>query len=159
MGRTEKSIIIKAPPEKIWEMLAFDRYPEWTDMVSVEYTTEVHTPKDKYRVGATGLGTPKGGPPNNCHYEITESLEHKKVKHQMWEKWGRGTLSGYLTYTLKPVEAGTRFTYVADYEIPFGILGKIIAPLILLYGRKELEKALENLKTIMEKQELTRIVT
>lgn len=62
MGGTEKSIVIKASPEKVWEMLPLDRYPEWTDMmVSVEYTSEVRTPQDKYRVGATALGTPKGG--------------------------------------------------------------------------------------------------
>jgi uncharacterized protein YndB with AHSA1/START domain len=152
LGRTEKSIIIKAPPERIWEMLAFDRYPEWTNMmVSVEYTSEVNTPQDKYRVGATAVGTPKGGPPNNCHYEITESLEPEKLTHRMWEKWGRGILGGSLTYTLEPVEAGTRFTYEADYEIPFGILGKIVEPLILRMGRKEFEKSLENLKGILEK--------
>lgn len=68
----------------------------------------------------------------------------------MWEKWGPGTLSGTVTYTLEPVEAGTKFTYEADYEIPFGILGKIISPLILWYGRKEFEKDLENLKDILE---------
>jgi hypothetical protein len=33
LGTTEKSIIIKAPPEKIWELLAFDRFPEWSDMM------------------------------------------------------------------------------------------------------------------------------
>jgi uncharacterized protein YndB with AHSA1/START domain len=151
LGTTEKSIIIKAPPEKIWELLAFDRFPEWSDMMeSVEYTSEVNTPQDKYRVGATGLGTPEGGPVNNCHYEITESAQHEKITHQMWEKWGPGTLSGSITYTLEPVEAGTCFTYEANYEIPFGIFGKIISPLILLYGKKELEKSLEKMKTILE---------
>jgi uncharacterized membrane protein len=144
--------MIKAPPEQIWELLALDRVPEWSDMMeSVEYTSEVNTPQDKYRVGATALGTPKGGPPDNCHYEITESVEHEKITHRMWEKWGPGTLSGSITYSLEPVEAGTRFTYEATYDIPFGILGKIIAPLILLYGRKELEKYLEELKTLLEK--------
>ena len=152
MSRTEKSIIINAPPEKVWEMLAFDRYPEWMDMMeSVEYTSEMNTPKDKYRVGATALGTPKSGEVNNCHFEITESLENKKFTHRLWEKWGRGTLGGPITYTLESVEAGTRFTYEASYEIPFGILGKIIAPLILRMGRKEFEKSIENLKTILEK--------
>jgi hypothetical protein len=28
LGRTEQSIIIKAPPENVWELLAFDRLPE-----------------------------------------------------------------------------------------------------------------------------------
>jgi len=152
LGRIEKSIVIKASPEKVWEMLAFDRFPEWMDMMeSAEYTSEVHTPKDKYRVGATALGTPKGGPPNNCHYEITESLEYEKFTHRMWEKWLRGTLGGPVTYTLEPVDGGTKLTMVGELEMPWGILLKIIEPLILRMGRKEFEKSLNNLKSILEK--------
>ena len=153
MVRIEKSIIIKAPPEKIWEMLAFDRLQEWMDMMErVEYTSEVNTPEDKYKVGATALGTPEGGPPDNCHFEITESLEHGKFTHRSWEKVYRGTMGGLITSTLEPVEAGTRFTYEVKSEIHWGILGKIIQPLILWYSRKEYEKWLENLKNILEEQ-------
>jgi hypothetical protein len=152
LGKTEKSILINASPEKVWEMLAFDRFPEWSDMMeSVEYTSEVNTPKDKYRVGATAQGTPKSGELNNCKFEVTESLENEKFTHRLWEKWGRGILGGPITYTLEPVEAGTRFTYEVIYEIPFGIFGKIIAPLIRRMGRKEFERSLENLKNILEK--------
>lgn len=31
LGRVEKSIIIKAPPEKVWELLALDRFQDWDD--------------------------------------------------------------------------------------------------------------------------------
>ncbi len=118
MGRIEKSIEIKAPPEKVWEMLALDRFPEWMDMMeNVKYSSEVHTPKDKYRVGATALGTPKGGSPDNCHYEVTESLEHEKFAHRMWERWLGRTLGGPVTYTLEPVDGGTKLTMVGVLEM------------------------------------------
>ena len=59
MARMEKSIMIKAPPEKVWELLAFDRQTEWLDMMeSVEYTSKVGTIEDKYQVGLKALGTP-----------------------------------------------------------------------------------------------------
>ena len=32
-GSMEKSIETKASPEKVWEMLALDRFPEWMDMM------------------------------------------------------------------------------------------------------------------------------
>jgi len=152
LGRIEKSIEIKVPPEKVWEMLAFDRVPEWMDMMkSVEYTSEVSTPKDKYRVGATAQGIPEGYEEFNCNFEITESLENEKMSHRLWEKVYRGILGGLITYTLEPVEVGTRFTYEANLnEIPWGILGKIISPLWQRMGRKEYEKAIENLKNILE---------
>jgi uncharacterized protein YndB with AHSA1/START domain len=153
LGRVERSIVIKAPPEKVWEMLAFDRFPEWMDMMKrVEYTSNVKTPKDKYRVGATAHGIPEGYEEFNCNFEITESLENEKMTHRLWEKVYRGTLGGLITYTLESVEAGTRFTYEVNLnEIPWGILGKIISPLWQRMGRKEYEKTLENLKSILEK--------
>ena len=119
----EKSMEIKVPPEKVWEMLALNRLPEWMDFEIVEYTTEVSTPKDKYRLGATALGTPEGGPPNNCHFEITESLEHEKFTHRMWENTFLWTLGGFVTYTLEPVEKETKFTYIWEYKNLFGFGG------------------------------------
>jgi len=57
LDRVEKSIEIKAPPEKVWAILALDRLLEWQlgfdKAKSIEYTSEVCTTKDKYRVGAS----------------------------------------------------------------------------------------------------------
>jgi len=50
LTRVETSIEIKASPEKVWEMLALDRCPEWMDdLESSEYITEIHTPEDRYK--------------------------------------------------------------------------------------------------------------
>jgi len=41
--RIEKTIEIKASPEKVWEMLALDSWTEWMEgWKSVEYTSGVH---------------------------------------------------------------------------------------------------------------------
>ena len=54
MGGIEKSIEIKATPEKIWEMLALDRWTEWQVVgglgslqieKGVTFTSEVNTPE------------------------------------------------------------------------------------------------------------------
>lgn len=45
--RIEVSIVIKAPPQKVWEMLALDRMPEYMDVAelkSAKYISEVRTP-------------------------------------------------------------------------------------------------------------------
>jgi len=88
LGRIEKSIEIKTTPEKVWEMLAFDRLPEWTEMFGerIEYISEVRTPEDKYRVGASAQGVPKKPGDDYCNFEITESLENEKFTHHAWEK-------------------------------------------------------------------------
>ena len=151
MGRLEKSIEIRAPPEKVWEMFALDRLLEWEEgyqknIKSVEYVSEVRTPEDKYRVGASAHVLTKKQ--KEFDLEITESLEKEKMTTRSTS--GNATLIG--TYTLKPTEPGTEVTYMMDYELPHSILGKIIDKLVV--GRmmeKEYEKALEKLKSILEK--------
>ncbi len=157
MSRTEKSIIIKASNEKVWEMLAFDRLPEWTETFGerVEYTSEVHTPKDKYRVGVTAQGIPKKPGDDYCRFEMKESLEHKKITFFSWEEtkfFGKRTLSMFTTYSLEPVETGTKFTIETETEMPFGIFGKFLEKLYFRrWAEKQMQKALDNLKSILEK--------
>jgi carbon monoxide dehydrogenase subunit G len=146
--RMEKSIEIKAPPEKVWEMLAWDRIQEWEkgwkdNLKSVEYTSEVSTLKDKYRVGASAHMTLKRG---ELDLEITESLENEKMTYQ-----ARGAWNGFLTYILEPVEEGTKFTYIVDIEIPLGILGRVLSRMVRGRGERDFATSLENLKSILEK--------
>ena len=157
MGRVEKSIEIKAPPEKVWEMLALDRLLEWQlgfDKVeNIEYASEIGTPEDKYRAGASAQGIPKKQRESiKFNFEITESLENEKITHRICEKMFLGTFTLLATYTLEPVEAETKFTYAGEYEMPWGIFGKFLDKLFIhRIAEKDLGTELENLKTLLEK--------
>ena len=150
MARMEKAIMIKASPEKVWEMLAFDRLLEWDEGTqknakSVKYTSEVHTSDDKYRVGATARMDTKRGV---MDLEIMESLENSKFVYRAVE----GNINAIQTYSLHPEEDGTRFTRAVDYGLPFGILGKFLNSLFAQRMlEKEIERSLENLKSTLEK--------
>ena len=150
MGRGEMSIEIKAPPEKVWEMLALDRWSEWQvgsflDTKNMEFTSEVSTPEDKYRVGASAY--PSAHP--EADFKVTESLENEKITYL------HGTTSSFgalMTYVLEPVEDGTKLTYVVEYEMPGGIFGKFIDKTIgKRLGERGIKKTLEQLKSILEK--------
>ena len=76
LGRMEASIEINVPPENVWEMIAMDGFRECAegvkkDLKSMEYTSEVCTPEDKYRVGA--MGRQNLNHQISRFYEITES--------------------------------------------------------------------------------------
>jgi uncharacterized protein YndB with AHSA1/START domain len=154
LGRVKRSIEIKVPPAKVWEMLAFDRLLEWEegdqkDIESVEYTSDVSTLEDKYEVGATAHFLDKH---DRLKYacEITENIENEKISSR-WRGTGmvRNTI---VTYTLKPTEAGTEMTYVVDYEMPWGIFGTFLDKLFAQrMAEKANERELENLKHILEK--------
>lgn len=157
MGKVEKSIEIKTRPEKVWEMLALDRLLEWQQGFNyvkiVEYTTDVRNPKDKHRVGGSAHGIPKKkGDSIKLNFEITESLENKKITHHISEKMFRGTFNVLATYTLQPVEAKTKFTYEGEYELPWGIFGKFLDKLFIhRKAKKDLGTELETLKSVLEK--------
>ena len=148
MRRVEKSIVIRVPPEKVWEMLALDRWTEWMDgWEGAEYTSEVRTSEDKYRVGASAYITEhRARTRTKYDFEITESLENEKIAF-------RSESMGYtlVTYILESVEEGTKLTYAIDYEMPWGILGKFLDKLGHKSGEKMVEKELKKLKSIMEK--------
>ena len=146
MGQFETSIEIKAPPEKVWGMLALDRWSEWMhplsflDTRNMKFTSEVNTPDDKYQVGASAY--PSAHP--EADFEVTESLENEKITYL---HGGRP-----MTYILKPTYEGTRLTYRVEYEMPWGILGKFIEKLFARrLGERGAEKSLEKLKSILEK--------
>ena len=147
MGAIEKSIEIEAPPEKVWEMLALDKLPEWNiEYGNVKYTSEVLNPEDKYKVGASSHTNIKG--PGEIDFEITESLKNEKLTFRMLGKRAYNTV---VTYILEPSKDGTKFNFVMTYEIPGGILGKVFGGLGKRMLEKEANQSLETLKSILEK--------
>jgi len=145
------SIVIKASPGKVWEMLALDRWSEWmvgggfTSLPTkgMKFTSEVNTPEDKYRTGASAQ-------PNytNINYKVTKSLKNEKITYLIEEPGRNSTM----TLVLETVEDGTKLTYAVSYEMPWGVFGKFLEKLFARrVGKGQLEKSLEKLKSILEK--------
>ena len=146
MVRTETSIEIKAPPEKVWEMLAMDRLPEWMDILEVQsakYISEVSTPEDKYKVGASAHIIEKRW---EYDLDVLESLTNEKLTVR-----SKGKYVYTFTYILKPIDGGTKLTWVGEIEMPWGVLGKALGGVFNRMAVKELGKALGKLKNIVEK--------
>ena len=155
LARIEKSIEIKAPRAKVWEMLSLDRWPEWMveEWKNPTYTSEVRKPEDKYRVGASAHIYDRN---TKYDFEITESLENEKITFSTKGKGG-ARVTMIITYILEPAEEGTKLTYAMDYEMPWGILGKGLDKLGHSSGEKTVEKELEQLKSILDKDILDRL--
>ena len=131
-----------APIEKVWEMLALDRLPEWMPYKSVEYTSGVRKPEDKFRVGASAHITEHV----KYDFEITESLENEKITFRS-KKYNM-----IRAYTLKPTETGTKVAVVFDYTSPYSILGKLVDKSFgQRIAEREIQSSFEKLKSILEK--------
>ena len=99
----------------------------------------MNTPEDKYRVGASAY--PSAHP--KADFKVTESIENEKITY-LHE-------NSPMTYILEPTDEVTRLTYVVEYEMPWGILGKFLLRLLRGMGERDVEKGFEKLKSILEK--------
>jgi len=75
-----------------------------------------------------------------------ESLKNEKISVR-----SRGKYSYNMTFNLKPVNEGTKFTLAGNWEMPWGVLGKALGSISGGYLGKGVNKALEKLKGILEK--------
>jgi uncharacterized membrane protein len=145
LARIEKSIEIKAPGEKIWPMVFWDKVPEWMDQIKkAEYTS-----KYRDRIGATAhvMGD-AGSIKAEWDAETTEWIENEKFA---WRTTA-GSLTGFGSFTLSAVKAGTKATFLMDYDLPYSFLGKLVDKLRVSKDlEKGTEKALKKLKEITEK--------
>jgi uncharacterized protein YndB with AHSA1/START domain len=116
------SIEIAAPPVKIWPFLTeSEKLLKWWNTVrKFEYLTEQHS----------GVGTrfyveeKCAGPLMKLNFEITEWVENEKIAFNMTSGTG---VKGYgQRWILEPMASGSRFTFMEDVDLPFGIIGKFI---------------------------------
>ena len=140
----EKSIEIKVPPEKVWPELFWDRAPEYNDMIKEAKSIS----EKRGEMGATyHVVADARGSIYEYDVKITEIVKYERLG---WRSIaGDWTASG--VNILEPVKAGTKVTLRMDYTLP-GLLNKIVE---VLFARREIErgneKALEKLKSILEK--------
>jgi len=146
--RIERSIEINAPPEKIWPFLIEpEKIMQWfTLLKKFEYTGEQRS----------GVGTPfyyeeKNGPMlMKLSYEVTEWVENERVAFRMTS--GPAKRDDQV-WAIEATPSGSKFTCTEDYEMPWGVLGRMIVALIGGMIGKRIGEILDNLKRVVEAQD------
>jgi uncharacterized membrane protein len=146
LARIESSIVINAPPEKVFAKLVdFEGMPEWNDVIKeIKITSE-----NRKGVGVTFHQVAMiGDTRTESDAEVTGWIENERMDIR--------STAGNLTFlgsnTLKPVSGGTEITIEANYEMPYSILGKIIDKLKVSKDiQKNIENSNQNLKKLLEK--------
>ncbi len=141
--KIEKSILINAPPEKVFFLLSNrEQIPKWNKLIKEGKVTS----KEKTGVGSTVhyIGSTLG----EWEVETTEWVEDQKYS----ERTTTGDVTMLVTATLKEVDEGTELTFELRYELPYSFLGKLVDR---LKAGRELESgvttALNNLRQLSEK--------
>ncbi len=143
MAKIEKSIIIDAPVEKVFEFMVDPaNLPEiWPSLVEVKDVKQ--TPEG---VGSSYRWVYKMA---GMRFEgETETIEY--VPNQKVVVKDKGGIEATRTVTFQPENGGTKYTTSAEYTVPIPLLGKLAEAFILRQNEHEADMVLANLKDRME---------
>jgi uncharacterized protein YndB with AHSA1/START domain len=142
MARIEESIEIKRPVDKVFAYTTDAKnWPKWQSFIpEAEQTSQ-----GPMNVGTTFKGVSRMMGRSMKWTAIATEYESNK-------KWGKKITSGNVAIeehvTYNPVEGGTAFTIVYDMKV--GGLLKLLSSVMAGSMRKETQKSLGNLKSILE---------
>ena len=143
--KVERSMVIAASPEEIYDVV--------TDASRLQDWVTIHEDLVEAPPGALEKGSKLtqqlrlAGRCFTVHWTVVESDRPRRV---VWK--GRGPIRSQasVTYDLEPNGAGTRFSYMNDYHLPGGPLGKMAGPVVARVTKGELEASLEKLRKLVE---------
>ena len=143
MAKLTKSIEIEASPEKVFAFLTDIEKLNEIAKGDVEFK---QTSKGPWKVGTTMHWISRqGGQKVDADMEVTEFEKNKKATVSTV---GASKLKLKQTCAVEPTAKGTKLTYIADYTLPYSILGKIIDKLKV---QKDMEKSIERQTMDMKK--------
>ena len=146
--KVQRSIEIAAPPEKIWPFLVEpEKILQWViTFKKFEYTSEQRS----------GVGTPiyveeKAGPTPlmKINFKVTEWVENERLAYSMTS--GSGVKRYEISETIEATPTGSKFTFMENVELPWGIVGKLLESVSRRTAEGHLQECLANkLKSLAE---------
>ena len=144
--KVQKSIEISAPPNKIWPFLIEpEKILKWCiTFLKFEYTGE-----QRSGAGSTFyLEEKAGGPLMKLNFRITEWVENERVAFSMISG---NFVKGYVqSWTVEATPSGSRFTFMEEVKLPYGIIGKIMGLFAKRGSEATVGKMLPKLKSLAE---------
>jgi carbon monoxide dehydrogenase subunit G len=143
--RVERTIDIAAPPERVYEVVMDPRHLE--NWVTV-HEALIEAPDGELKEGSELVQCLKlAGRKFNVHWKVVQDDCPKRV---VWEGQGPVHSHAKVVYELEPNGDGTRFSYMNQYDLPGGPLGKLAGRTVVGIARKEADRTLERLKKLLE---------
>jgi carbon monoxide dehydrogenase subunit G len=144
--KVQKSIDIKATPDKIWPFFVEpEKVLQWCiTFKKYEYNNKQYN----------GVGTPiyieeqAGGPLMKMNFKITDCKDNEKLSLQMIS--GTGVKAYKQNWSLEPIPSGSRFTFQEEVTLPFGVIGKLLGSIMEGSSAANVGKMLAKLKSLSE---------
>ncbi|MBL7186768.1 MAG: SRPBCC family protein [Phycisphaerae bacterium] len=141
MAKFEKTIVIDAPPEKVFARISdpmnmMEDIPNAVDCTDITGEGVGKSFKTVYKMAGIKLSMA-------CTY--TEYVEDKKIASTF-----DGGLKGTTSFVLEPENGGTKLTVTCEYAVPIPLIGKIAESLLAKRNEREWDVVLANIKDAIE---------
>ena len=142
MAKVERSVLIKAPVEKVFSYLIEPKNElEW-----LPSNTDIRD------ITGQGVGKKWGwsykmfGISFKGNSEVTEQVDNEKYVYKTM-----GGIKSTWAFSVNKEDDGTRLNLGVEYTIPIPVLGKVAEKLALSQNEKEANLATDNIKSILER--------
>jgi len=145
--RVERKIEIAAPPERVYDLVMNPkRLGDWVTI----HAGLKDSPDGELRKGSELIQCLKlAGRRFDVHWEVVQAEKPKRV---VWEGKGPVHSRAKVVYDLDADGDGkTCFSYMNEYSMPGGPLGRIAGGVLKRTAERESEHTLEQLKRIVER--------
>jgi carbon monoxide dehydrogenase subunit G len=143
--KVERTVDVAAPPQKLYDVVMDpERLGDW---VTIHHHLE-DAPGGTLREGSKLTQCLKlAGRKFKVRWTVVENDPCRRV---VWEGRGPVTSHARVVYDFAENGAGTRFSYVNEYDLPGGPLGRFAGRAVSKVTEKELEGSLQRLKSLVE---------
>lgn len=143
--KVQRTVDVAAPPERVYDVIMDPR--------CLEQWVTIHSSLEDAPSGQLESGsrlTQRLELAGRCFTVRWTVVENDAARRVVWE--GRGPMRSHagVTYELEPVGAGTRFTYLNEFALPGGPLGRVAEPVVKRVTAGELDRSLDRLKALVE---------
>jgi uncharacterized membrane protein len=143
--RVERTTHIAAAPQKLYDVVMDPR--RLGDWVTIHHHLE-GSPRVPLQKGSELTQCLKlAGKTFKVHWHV---VENAPCEHVVWE--GRGPLASHarVEYRFDSNDGGTDFSYVNEYDLPGGPLGRVAGHAVSRVTQKEVDGSLQRLKQLVE---------
>ena len=143
--KVERTTHIAASPERVYEVVMDPR--RLADWVSIHQEL-IEAPEGELAHGSELTQCLKlAGQRFKVHWKV---VEDDCPRHVVWEGTGPVRSHARVVYDLEPEDGGTRFSYLNEYDLPGGPLGRLAGRTMSRVTEKEADRSLQRLKAILE---------
>jgi carbon monoxide dehydrogenase subunit G len=144
--KVQRTIEISAPPERVYEIVMDPKHLK--DWVTV-HEALIEAPDGELKKDSELTQCLKlAGRKFNVHWKVVEDDCPNRV---VWEGQGPVHSQAQVVYELeRNGDGGTRFSYMNQYDLPGGPLGKLAGRSVAGIAGREADRTLERLKKLIE---------